>query len=255
MIESKRRAFIFITLAILLALIAGFLVLQKVRQLNADLGGMTKIYVAKENVPSRELLTPDDVTTEEIPNRYITASHITERKDLVDKVATVPLTKGDIITKNMLKQTSSVLNEDNRLVMLYASDKVRFDEEVEALDRVDIIVSQQLEGKPKTEIFMSDVKVSRAYRTDKKQFYGVALEVSIEDTSKLVHIQNYSDSVRVIKANVGQAVNKSPEANEPSKEAPKAPPVQQEQKAPNTKETKDKPAQQPTKPAEQPVKN
>ncbi|MCM3719812.1 Flp pilus assembly protein CpaB [Fictibacillus phosphorivorans] len=249
MIESKRRAFIFITLAILLALIAGFLVLQKVRQLNSELGGMTAIYVAKENVPSRELLTPEDVTTEEIPNRYITASHITERKELVDKVATVPLSKGDIITKNILKETSSVLNEDNRLVMLYGSDKVRFDEEVEALDRVDIIVSHQFEGKPKTEIFMSDVKVSRSYKTEKKQFYGVALEVPVKDASKLVHIQNYADSVRVLKANVGQAEIK-PNNDKTKEEKPKDPPAKKEQKSP-PKDSKQPPKQQPAKPTGQ----
>ena len=108
MLESKKRAAIFLILAFLLALAAGYLVLEKVKDLNAELGGMTKIYVAKGDIPVRTLIDESNVTTMEIPNKYENKSHITNKDDFVDKVSVVPLTEDEIITKNMLKPFSNL---------------------------------------------------------------------------------------------------------------------------------------------------
>ena len=43
MLESKRRSIIFFVLSVLLALTAGFLVMNKVRALNNNLGTMVKV--------------------------------------------------------------------------------------------------------------------------------------------------------------------------------------------------------------------
>lgn len=201
MLESKRRAIIFLGLSFLLAIVAGFMFLQKVRALNADLGGMTEVYVAESNISSRAVIQPGQVTTMEIPNRYVTESYITSSSDLKDKVSIVPLSEGDIITKNMLKPVSNVMNDNNRLVTMFGSDKVSFDEELEALDRVDIIVSHNLEDKEKTETFMTDVTVARVAKEGKK-FKGVQLEVSADKAPQLIHMQNYADQIRILKANV-----------------------------------------------------
>lgn len=203
MLESKKRAGIFLILAFLLASVAGYLVLQKVRDLNAELGGMTKIYVAKGDIPARTLIKESQITTMEIPNKFVNKAHVTKKDELVNMVLVVPLSNGEIITKNMLKPFSNLRKENNRLVAMYPSEKVQFDQVIEALDRVDIIVSTKINGKPKTEIFMRDVPVAYAQGTGDK-FAGVALEVSMEDAPKLIHIQNYADKVRVLKANVGK---------------------------------------------------
>jgi Flp pilus assembly protein CpaB len=203
MLESKRRAAIFLLFAFLLALAAGYLVLQKVKDLNAELGGMTKIYVAKGDIPVRTLIEENLVTTMEIPNKFVNKSHITNKDDLVNKVSVVPLTSEEIITKNMLKPFSNLRDENNRLVAMYPSEKVQFDQVIETLDRVDIIVSTEVNGEPKTEIFMRDVPVAFS-RGEDEDFAGVALEVSMDDAPKLIHIQNYADKVRILKANVGK---------------------------------------------------
>lgn len=210
MLESKRRAIIFISISLILALVAGFMFLQKVKDLNTELGGMTKIYVASTNISSRAIITPSQVMTIDLPNKFVTASHITDPKDITNRVSVVPLSKGDTITKNLLKPVSDVANENNRLVALFGNEKISFDQELEALDRVDIVVSQQLDGKPATEIFMSDVPVAMVAK-NKDKLNGVALEVSKEDAPKLIHMQNYSDSMRVLKANVGKEKPLEPE--------------------------------------------
>lgn len=215
MLETKRRAITFITISIILAAIAGFMFLQKVKALNAELGGMTKVYVSSTDIPSREVITPEQVNVIELPNKFVTSSHIVDPEDIANKVSVVPLSKGDVITKNLLKPVSNVANENNRLVALFSSDKVSFDQELDNLDRVDIIVSHNFDGKAKTEIFMSDVLVYGVSKSDNK-FNGVALEVPRETAPELIHMQNYADSLRVLKANVGkeQSITKEVEEEE-----------------------------------------
>ncbi|WP_240620396.1 Flp pilus assembly protein CpaB [Peribacillus acanthi] len=204
MLESKRRAVIFLMLAFLLAATAGYMVLQKVKALNSELGGMTKIYIANGDIPARTLIQSNQITTTEIPNKFVNPSHVLKKEELLNQVVVVPLGDKEMITKNMIKPYSNLRKEDNRLVAMYPSEKVQFDQVVEFLDRVDIIVSTKEGNVAKTEVFMRDVPVAYADMKN-KQFTGVALEVSAEDAPKLIHIQNYADKVRVLKANVGKA--------------------------------------------------
>ncbi|WP_316572846.1 SAF domain-containing protein [Neobacillus sp. YIM B06451] len=251
MLESKRRAIIFFVLALLLALIAGFLVLKKVQALNSDLGTMAEVFVAREDISSRTLITPNNIKKEEIPQKYLRSYHVVDVKELQNKVSVVPLSKGDIITKNVLKQSSAVVEENNRLITLMSSDRVFFDEPLEALDRVDIVVSHTFDSEEKTEIFMKDVKVARVAKR-KNEFQGVQVEVPLEKAPELIHMQNYSDSVRIIKANVGKeemnqggTQGEKPTDGKDTIQVPAKPPAVQ-QKPPAQQE---KPAANPAQPA------
>ena len=203
MLEAKRRAAIFFILAFILAAATGYLVLQKVKDLNSDLGAMTKIYVAKADIPSRTVIQKNQITVMELPNKFVTESHITSFSDLESQVSVVPLTKGDMITQNMIKPASNLQNENNRLITLHRTDKVQFDQVIEALDRVDIIVSTDNKGDRNTSVFMKDVVVRFSQGSGDK-FAGIAVEVTAEQAPKLIHMQNYADHIRILKANVGQ---------------------------------------------------
>lgn len=232
-LEAKRRAAIFLILAFLLAAVAGYLVLEKVKQLNAELGGMVEIYVSNGDIPARTLLQSNQITKMEIPQKFLTDSHITSEKEIIGQVSVVPLNKGDMITNNMLKNYSNLQNENNRLVALYRTENVQFDQEVAALDRVDIIVSQETNGKKNTKLFMKDVMVAYASGTGEK-FSGVAVEVSAEDATKLIHMQNYAEHIRVLKANVGQELAAT-------EEAPDAKPAEKPTSSTKEKEDQSKP--------------
>jgi Flp pilus assembly protein CpaB len=239
MLESKRRAIIFISISLVLAIIAGFMFLQKVNELNANLGGTTEVYIAKADINSRTIITPEMVDTIDLPNKFVTETHVTDPREITNKVAIVPLFEGDMITTNLLKPFSEVGDPNHRLVALFANERVSFDQELEDLDRVDIVVSQQFEGEPKTEIFMTDVHVFRVDKT-KKEFRGVALEVSKEDAPKLIHMQNYADSIRVLKANVGQesnVKNTEEKSEEKSKDEASEKKVEASEEAKSEKET------------------
>ncbi len=242
MLESKRKAIIFIILSVLLALTAGFLVLKKVQALNTNLGTSVQIYVASKEISSRMLITPENIKTEEIPKKFLKDYHITDAKELVNKVSVVPLSSGDVITKNILKQAASVVEENNRLITLMKSERVFFDEPLEALDRVDVIVSHRFSGKEETSIFMKDVKVARVAKKD-DDFQGVQLEVPLEKAPELIHMQNYSDSLRIVKANVGKKEEQAAAAKE--EEAPAKNEKEQ------VKEQENKPAEKEAKPKEE----
>jgi Flp pilus assembly protein CpaB len=257
MLESKRKAIIFIVLSILLAVTAGFLVLKKVQSLNTNLGTSVKIFIANEDISSRTLITPDNVEIEEIPKKFFKKDyHVTDVDDLVNKVSVVPLSPGDRITENILKPASNVIEENNRLITLIGNERVFFDEQLELLDRVDIIVSHRFNGKEETNIFMQDVKVANVAKKDKK-FVGVKLEVSLEKAPELIHMQNYADSLRIIKANVGkQEATKEGEAakaeeakTEPQPENKEEPKQEANDSQPKKEDPK---SEQPAKPEEKP---
>ncbi|GAA0588755.1 hypothetical protein GCM10009001_00810 [Virgibacillus siamensis] len=234
MLESKRKAIIFFLIALVLALISGFLVLKKVQALNTNLGTIVTIYVAKDDISSRSVITPEDITTDEIPKKYLRDEHITNAETLVGKVAVVPVAKGEIVTKNILKNASTVTEAGNRLITMIKSKKVTFDQELIALDRVDIIVSHSFDEKPVTEVFMKDVKVARVAKKN-DQFQGVQLEVPFEKVPELIHMQNYADSLRIVKSSVGQVQEQNSEEGKTS-ESDK----EQEQQESENKQTKDK---------------
>jgi Flp pilus assembly protein CpaB len=260
MLESKRKAIIFIVLSILLAVTAGFLVLKKVQALNTNLGTSVKIFVADKEIASRSLITPDNVKTEEIPKKFLKDYHVTDVDELVNKVSVVPLATGDMITTNILKRASSVVDENNRLITLMQNERVFFDEPLEALDRVDIIVSHRFNNKEETTVFMRDVKVARVAKDKGKDFKGVQLEVSMEKAPELIHMQNYADSLRIIKANVGkQEASQEDEAEkaeetkaepqpekkeEPKQDAKEAQPKKEDSKNEQPAKPKDKPKQE-----------
>ncbi|PWW17626.1 pilus assembly protein CpaB [Cytobacillus oceanisediminis] len=241
MLESKRRAIIFITISLLLASAAGFLALRKVSDLNSELGGMTKIYVAASDIPSRTLIKPEQVTTKEIPNRFVNEdSHVTDIKDFYNNVLVVPLGEDDIITKQMIKPVSNIANENNRLVAIPLSDRVNFDQPLESLDRADIVVSHKFEDKPVTETFMKDVPVAYPMKEGKK-FTGIVVEVSAEDAPKIIHMENYADSMRVLKANVGK--KEQADASEEGKQAEASSPKKAEKKDTSSEPKKEQQSQ------------
>lgn len=204
MFESKRRALIFMVLSFILAAIAGMLFYNKYQQLNSDLGKMTDVYVAGKNIPSRQIIKPDDVVTVEIPNRYVTDGHILSLEQLENQVSIIPLKEGDLITHNILKPYTELTADGMRLVeLLIDNGNVHFDEELEYLDRVDIIVSHSFEDDPVTELFMRDVPVHKIINDD-EGLRGVALEVSTEDAPELIHMQNYADYLRVLKSGAAE---------------------------------------------------
>ncbi|USG65687.1 flagella basal body P-ring formation protein FlgA [Brevibacillus ruminantium] len=203
MLESKRRAILFLSLSFLLAVTAGFLIVNKINEMNEQLGQMVDIYVANTDIASRAPISPEQVRAKQIPKKFVDNSYITDKAALQGQVTVVPLSEGDIITKNMIKPTAQLREENNRLVTVYASDRVIFDQQLEALDRVDIIVSYEVNDLPVTEVFMVDVPVAMVSKSE-NEFKGAALELPFDKVPAFIHQQHYVSVMRILKANVGK---------------------------------------------------
>ncbi|MFB4169314.1 Flp pilus assembly protein CpaB [Virgibacillus sp. JSM 102003] len=234
MIESKKRAGIFFILAFILAIAAGYLVYEKVKELNAELGGMTEIYVAKDEILPRVPLKESQLSVMEIPNKFVTDSHITDFSKVENRVSVVPLSKGDIITESMIKPVSNLRDENHRLVSINRKENVQFDQVIDVLDRVDIIVSSDEE----THTFLTDVPVVYSDASE-DDFSGIAVELSTENAERLIHQQNYAEYIRILKANVGKAKPMEKENKELKEEEQVKNEEASNKEASNEKETKD----------------
>src|SRR5690606_24328381 len=106
--------------------------LQKVSALNEDLGGMTEIYVAATDIPSRTIIKPEHLETMKIPKGFLVENSHFQTKDsseLVNKVLVVPISKGSLLTKEIINPVSEALDKDNRLVAIPKTGNIIFDRE------------------------------------------------------------------------------------------------------------------------------
>ena len=221
MFDTRRNALIFLTLAVILAVIAGVMFVNQVQAFNDEMGEMTAVLVAAHAIPARVPLSPSDFEERTIPTRFAPASLVTDRGGTKGTVSVLPLAAGDVLTKNMLKPVAgSTKGEDSRQVRIMTSDRIQFDSALAPLDRVDIVVSHRLQGAAKTEVFMRDVEVANVFRMGgggreapsgtsvaPEELAGIAVDVTVEDGRRLIEMENYADSIRVLKAANGQAVD------------------------------------------------
>ncbi|PTX55270.1 Flp pilus assembly protein CpaB [Melghirimyces profundicolus] len=201
--DAKRRAKIFAVLSVVLAILAGFLFLQKVNQVDASMGQTVTVYVAEQSITSREPLKKEYFAAKEIPVKYVQElGSVVTKIDNIEKMVTItPLQKGEVLTENNLKPVSGLTSSNNRMVTLAENDRVMFDGGIEANDRVDIIVSTDEGGNKTTQIFMSDVRVVGVSEDKKtKRVEALGLEVPLKKARELIHAQNFAVAIRVLKA-------------------------------------------------------
>lgn len=227
MLEAKRKAIIFLSVAFVFALISGLLFTNYVKSVNVKMGTMTYYYVAKKDIAPRIPLKAEDFEAIEIPQRFLPANLVTDPQSINGAVTVVPLAAGDAIEKNMLKPvTYSAKGSNSRLVRIMGTDRILFDSTLEAMDRVDIIVSHRNKDKPTAEVFMRDVPVATIYEGKPQsasgkviddaptQMLGIGVDVTLEEARRLIEMVNYADSVRVLKANVtGDSQKNKEESN------------------------------------------
>lgn len=199
--DAKRRAIIFAVLSVVLAAIAGLLFLQQWNKVNASLGADKTVYVAKQDIPSRQPLDPKQFNEKEIPEEYVTQSMVTSPDQLKGKVSVVPLSEGDQLTSTMIRPANQLTDADHRMVLLRQSNRVLFDDKLSARDRVDIVVSYEQDPKsganqPQTMISMTDVLVVSVGKDQKV----IGLELPLKEAKELIHAENFAHSIRVLKA-------------------------------------------------------
>ncbi|MCS1352428.1 flp pilus assembly protein CpaB [Mechercharimyces sp. CAU 1602] len=239
--DAKRRAIIFLVVALLLAALAGYLFLQKVSAVDARIGNMVEVYIANKEIPSRQPLKKEYFDTVSIPEQYLQEGAITAGEidaialgnnsvPLEYLVSVVPLSEGQPLTKNILKMQSLLTTDDKRMVTLGQSDRVQFDGQFEANDRIDLIVSDKGGNDTVTKVFMKNVPIVGVSKDENGVVNAIGLEMTLKEAELFIHKQNFAINIRVLKApneeNKSKGKQGAAEEKKPTVEQKVDPPAQ-----------------------------
>lgn len=140
MLEAKRHIGVFLGAALLLAIMTGYVVHDRVQAVEAQLGDRVSILVASREIPAQVPLSAEDLATVSIPAVFKQPGMITDPKEVEGKVSLVSLNKGDLVVGHALTDRV-IIPEDQRVIRLHRSQVVSFDENLLVGDRVDIVVT------------------------------------------------------------------------------------------------------------------
>ncbi|WNQ09863.1 SAF domain-containing protein [Paenibacillus aurantius] len=226
MFESRRRAVIFTSLSILMALTATILFSNYIKSTKQSMGELAQVLVAKTDIVAGRPIDPDSFTTEEVPRKYLLPSVIQTKEELKNKITVVPIPKGQVITTSVLRD-NTVVSGDLRQVILRAPMAV-FDDSIDVFDKVDIIVSyDDQSGSPDsiakqqgvtnagsaqgqdrrvTKVLLKDVTVNNVQKKNETELSAIGVVLSLENSKSAVWALNYAKEVRVLKSGTSKAL-------------------------------------------------
>lgn len=200
MIDSKRKAILFLTISFLLALVAAGVILVQINQAQEKLGKTVAVAAVKEDVKSYYELTAKDIEWIQLPKASAQKGFITDEKDLEEVITVVNLNGGDLLTKNLVRKKIDI-PENERVVWLNATEIVLVDQQTIAPgDLVDIIVTTGKEDKMQTKRIFQNIYVVEVEELDEEP-PRVRISLPIEDAESLIHYQNSAKQIRVLRVN------------------------------------------------------
>ena len=191
--KTRGRSMVFLGIAILLAIVAGVIFYSQMEQLKRDLQETEQVIVAKQNIPTGTLITPEMLEIRMTAPRYAKGSYFRSLEeilgplekdqfgdfikdesgnvvdpDLLDNaVALMDLDKGDQIQRASVDQNAGLM-PNMRAVTIGVNRMQSVGGAVRAGNRVDILVSYIKGGEEEemgtepaavTEVLFQDVKV------------------------------------------------------------------------------------------------
>jgi pilus assembly protein CpaB len=132
-------------------------------------GAMKTVIVAKENVAEMQTIYETMIDTKSVPSEFADPNAVTNKDEIVGKVAAVPINKGQSIPRNMLLNPGPDTGISNQVALSKRAISIPVDETravsklIRPGDRVDIIVALDTgkgqNMKRETMILMQDVTV------------------------------------------------------------------------------------------------
>lgn len=215
MIDSKRKAILFLTISFLLAIVTAGVVLVQISQAQERLGEMVQVASVANDVPSYSEIDADDIVWVEFPKSSAYSSFVTEKKDLEEVITIVNLKSGDLLTKNLIRKKLDI-PANERVVWLNATEIVLIDQQVTEGDLVDVIVSRELEKNVETKRLLSNIKVVQI-EENLEGNESIKISLPLEEAEKLIHYQNFAKQIRVLRVNQVNDDDEDTEVDELSK--------------------------------------
>lgn len=226
MVDTKRKAMIFLSLAFVLAVVTAWLVVDQVGQAQATLSETTKVAVAKTDIQAYTEITADMIDWVDLPASSDLPSLVQDEKELEGHVAIVNLEKGEPFTVNLVRSRMDIPN-DHRVVWLNPTNNVVLDQSVVEGDKVDIIVSYKSGSGIRTERILENIPVVQSQELksgDDESNIALKVSLPVSQAEQLIHMQNTAEQVRVLRLDQLQ------EAEQPSEEQPSEQPPQEQTK-------------------------
>ncbi|WP_164668232.1 Flp pilus assembly protein CpaB [Virgibacillus doumboii] len=200
MVDAKRKAFIFLLLAFILAVVVSGLVIQQVQKIAAESGETVEVAVAANDIGSNETLSSDDITWKEISKPDETGNYFNRKADLENQIVVVDLEKGNFITPYVVRESTSI-PADHRVVLLNVTENVILDQQLTEGDKVDIVVVYKKEDNMTSQRLFQKVNVVQVDQNSGGESTGntVKVSLSVEDAQQLIYYQNVAEQIRVLR--------------------------------------------------------
>ncbi|WP_035187226.1 Flp pilus assembly protein CpaB [Alteribacter aurantiacus] len=199
MIDAKRKALIFLTIAFVLAVITSVLILSQIRAAQDSLGERTQVAVAATDIQTYTEITEDMIEWVEIPQVDNLGSFVRDTSEIEGTIAVVNMQQGDLLTSNVLRAGADI-PEDHRIVWMNATSNVVMDQPVASGDTVDIIVTYDTDEEFTTTRLFENVTVVQ--REDGGEgMSDIKVSMPLSDAERFIHHQNTADSIRILLAN------------------------------------------------------
>lgn len=219
--KERRKGWMMTLIAAVIATLAGTMFFIYLNQLEAEIGLKQSVVVAAKAIPARALITPDMLTTVEIPIKYLPPSYLLNPADLLDgnTTALINIAPGEYIQQNMVSHNAG-LEPGRRAVSIAVDSVTSVGNSVRQGNFVDIVVSYiDKDRNYRTEVLLQNVKVLAvdtllpAQGGTGGQTYlpagvtgevklapttVVTLELSPEEVLKVTHAANFAKELRLM---------------------------------------------------------
>jgi pilus assembly protein CpaB len=169
---KQRRGIIFLAFAIIGAIAVFFAVVGYVNDVESQVGNRAQAWVFKKDVDAYQTVTASDLSTVEIPERYMPDGAVTDLDGLVGKVTSAAISSGTLLqTSNMVPQPSLLAGQREIAIMVDAATSVAG--KVSPGDHVDVWATfskDTTDVGPRTKLIAQDLLViSVGEKTDRQK--------------------------------------------------------------------------------------
>jgi pilus assembly protein CpaB len=188
----RRRAAVLLGLALVLGTLSATHMSRREAALEAQLGPLTEVVVARQDLPAGRVLRLTDLGVRALPARYAPPGEPAFATALAGGRLAVPVVAGAPVTASLLERAreAPLYARGERAVEVIASGSVA------AGARVDVLVTTE----KRTRLALEDVEVlaARATSSEKGPRVAATLRVPVPDAVYLVAAQSFAQDVRLL---------------------------------------------------------
>lgn len=176
---SKLSPKLLFLIALVISLIAAFLMYNQLKKVNKEnLGSTIEVVIAIADIPPKTLITDQLVTTSRLPIEIVQKGAYSVTQEVLGKYSKVAIAKSEQVTSARLAQNErgsglvAALPSDKRAITVGVTDTTGLTGLAKAGDKVDIVSIKSHSGNVSGQILLQDVMIMAINRTELSQEVG-----------------------------------------------------------------------------------